>query len=39
MLGMAVDVPLDMSVGQNDGILRFEKLQFPDIVAGEIDGI
>ena len=38
MLGMAVGVLVDMPVGENDGLLRFEKLQFPKSPVGNDDG-
>ena len=38
MLGMVVGVLVDMPVGENDGLLRFEELQFPESPVGENDG-
>ena len=39
MLGAAVGILVDMPVGKNDGLLRFEKLQFPKSPVGNDDGI
>ena len=38
MLGMAIGVVVDMKVGKKDGLLRFEKLQFPKSPVGNDDG-
>ena len=38
MLGVAVGVLVDMTVGKNDGLLRVEKLQFPRSPVGNDDG-